>query len=36
MIETTRPLETIGPDAAREQATQVRNWYHRIFTQTTP
>ena len=36
MIETTRPLETIAPDAAREQATLVRNWYHRIFAKTTP
>ena len=36
MIETTRPLETIAPDAAREQATLVRNWYHRIFANTTP
>lgn len=25
MIETTRPLETVAPDAAREQATLVRN-----------
>ena len=36
MIETTRPLETIAADAAREQATLVRNWYHRTFAQTMP
>ena len=36
MIETTRPLETITDNAAREQATLVRDWYHRVFTRTTP
>ena len=36
MIETTRPLETIVPDAAREQAALVRDWYHHVFAKTTP
>jgi len=36
MIETARPLETIAPDAAREQATRVRDWYHHVFTKAPP
>lgn len=36
MIETTRPLETIETDAAREQAAHVRDWYHHVFAKTTP
>ncbi|MFM9058275.1 MAG: nucleotidyl transferase AbiEii/AbiGii toxin family protein [Planctomycetaceae bacterium] len=36
MIETTRPLETIAPDAAREQATRVRDWFRRVFAQAAP
>ncbi|MDB6118618.1 MAG: hypothetical protein JWO08_2399 [Verrucomicrobiaceae bacterium] len=33
MIETTRPLSTIQPIAAREKAALVRSWYRAIFTQ---
>ncbi|MEX0668848.1 MAG: nucleotidyl transferase AbiEii/AbiGii toxin family protein [Pirellulales bacterium] len=36
MIETTRPLETIQPVEAREQAARVRDWYYRIFAVTAP
>ena len=36
MIETTRPLETIAADAAREQAALVRDWYHHVFAKATP
>lgn len=36
MIETTRPLETIAGDAAREQSARVRDWYHCVFATTTP
>lgn len=36
MIETTRPLDTIEPGRAKEQAAQVRDWYHRVFATPTP
>lgn len=32
MIETTRPLETIHPGEARDQAARVRDRYDRVFT----
>ena len=36
MIEASRPLETIQPGEAREQAARVREWYYRVFTVPTP
>jgi hypothetical protein len=36
MIETTRPLETIEAGTAREHATCVRDWYHRVFATASP
>jgi hypothetical protein len=36
MIEATRPLDTIQPEEAREQAGHVRDWYYRVFTRPAP
>lgn len=36
MIEASRPLETIQPGEAREQAARVRDWYYRVFAKPTP
>ena len=36
MIEASRPLETIQPGEAREQALRVREWYCRVFAVPTP
>lgn len=36
MLEVSRPLETIQPVEAREQASRVREWYYRVFTVPTP
>jgi len=36
MIEASRPLETIQPVEAREQASRVREWYYRVFAVPTP
>ena len=36
MIEVSRPLETIQPVEAREQASRVRAWYYRVFAVPTP
>lgn len=36
MIEASRPLETIQPVQAREQASRVREWYYRVFAVPTP
>ena len=36
MIEASRPLETIQPVEAREQAWRVREWYYRVFAVPTP
>jgi len=36
MIEASRPLDTIQPGEAREQAKRVREWYYRAFAVPTP
>jgi hypothetical protein len=36
MIEASRPLETIQPGEAREQAARVRGWYSSVFAVPTP
>ena len=36
MIEASRPLETIQPGEARDQAARVREWYSSVFAVPTP
>jgi len=35
MIEASRPLESIQPGEARDQAARVREWYYRVFAVPT-
>ena len=36
MIEASRPLETIQPGEARDQAARVREWYYGVFAAPAP
>jgi hypothetical protein len=36
MIEASRPLQTIQPGDARDQAARVREWYYRVFAVPAP